>query len=62
MILHTEPLGILSTRQNRFKLFYPHPTQKETHDLIIIIAIDKDETIIGLTVYEQKKSYREGIQ
>ena len=60
MLLYNEPLGVLSSRRNRFKLFYPSQFNS-SDDLIVIIAIDDDERIIGITTYEDKKTHREGI-
>ncbi len=61
MLLNEEPLGILSSRKNRFKLFYPSENNIDL-DLIIVIAIDDNQKIIGVTVYEDKKTHREGIK
>ena len=61
MLINEEPLGILSSRRNRFKIFYPSELHPDSSDLIIVIAIDDDEKIICLTTYEDSKTYREGI-
>ena len=60
VLINDEPLGLLSTRRNRFKLFYPSELHSDTHDLIVVIAID-NEKIIGVTTYEDSKTHREGI-
>ncbi len=62
MLLTKEPLGVLSSRKNRFKIFFPSETNGDKNDLIIIIAIESDETIIGVTAYEDSKTKREGIK
>lgn len=59
MILNQEPIGVLSSRKNRFKLFYPSNKDK-SFDLIVIIAIEDNKNIILLTTFEDKKSKREG--
>ncbi len=61
MLLYNEPLGILSSRKNRFKVFYPSEFHSDTDDLIVIIAIDEDEKIIGVTTFEDVKTHREGL-
>ncbi len=61
MLLYYEPLGILSSRRNRFKVFYPSQFS-DNHDLILVIAIDDDEKIVGITTYEDVKSHREGLE
>lgn len=61
MLLFNEPLGVLSSRKNRFKVFYPSELYPNTYDLIVVIAIDPDEKIIGVTTYEDVKTHREGI-
>lgn len=61
MLLNEEPLGVLSSRKNRFKVYYPSENNKDL-DLIIVIAIDDDEKIIGVTTFEDIKTYREGIK
>lgn len=61
MLLFNEPLGLLSSRENRFKVFYPSEFHPNTLDLIVVIAIDPDEKIIGVTTYEDSKTHREGI-
>ena len=62
MLLTKEPLGDLSSRKNRFKIYFPSKTNGDKNDLIIIIAIESDETIIGVTAYEDSKTKREGIK
>ena len=59
MILNEEPLGLLSSRDNRFKVFYPG---EHEDDLVVVIAIEDDYKVIGVTVYEDKISKREGIK
>jgi hypothetical protein len=59
MLLNEEPLGVLSSRQNRFKVYYPSENHNDL-DLIVVVAIDDDEKIIGVTTFEDKKIYREG--
>jgi hypothetical protein len=61
MLLTQEPLGVLSSRKNRFKIFYPSENDPY-FDLIIVIAIDDDQKIIGVTTYEDIISHREGIK
>lgn len=60
MLLTKEPLGVLSSKKNRFKVYYPSELNPN-NDLIIVIAIDSDETIVGITAYEDSKTKREGI-
>lgn len=60
ILINEEPLGILSSRRNRFKIFYSSEIHPDSSDLIIVIAID-DEKIICLTTYEDSKTYRERI-
>lgn len=62
MLLNEEPLGVLSSRKNRFKVFYPSEINPKQFDLIIVIAIDDDEKIVGVTTYEDAISHREGIE
>ena len=50
MLLNEEPLGILSSRKNRFKVYYPSEKHDDL-DLIIVIAIDDNQKIIGVTIY-----------
>ena len=52
--------GALSSKKNRFKVYYPSELNPN-NDLIIVIAIDSDETIVGITAYEDSKTKREGI-
>lgn len=61
MLLNEEPLGVLSSRKNRFKVYYPSENHKDL-DLIVVIAIDEDEKIVGVTAFEDKKTYRQGIK
>jgi len=61
MLLNEEPIGVLSSRKNRFKIYYPSE-HHDNLDLIIVIAIDKDEKITGVTTYEDKKTNREGVK
>ena len=61
VLINDEPLGVLSTRRNRFKVFYPSELHSDTLDLIVVIAIDDNEKIIGVTTYEDSKTHREGI-
>lgn len=61
MLLTEEPLGVLSSRKNRFKIFYPSEYHQNL-DLIVVIAIDENQKIIGVTTYEDEKSHREGIK
>ena len=61
MLLNEEPLGILSSRKNRFKVYYPSKNHEDL-DLIIVIAIDVDEKIIGVILFEDEKTHREGIK
>lgn len=61
-LINEEPLGLLSTRKNRFKVFFPSESSPDTHDLIVIIAIDDDKKIIGVTTYEDPITYREGVK
>ena len=61
MLLNKEPLGVLSSRDNRFKIYFPSESDSES-DLIIIVAIEDDETIIGVTTYDDPKTKREGIK
>lgn len=61
MLLNEEPLGVLSSRKNRFKIFYPSENHQDL-DLIIVIAIDDTQNIIGVTTYEDVKTHREGIK
>ncbi len=61
MLLNEEPIGVLSSRKNRFKIYYPSEHHSNL-DLIIVIAIDKDEKITGVTTYEDKKTNREGVK
>jgi len=41
--------------------FYPSENNKNL-DLIIVVAIDDNQKIFGVTVYEDKKTHREGIK
>ena len=43
------PLGITKTRENRFKLIYPHKQASE--DLYIVIEIDDYQEIEIITIY-----------
>lgn len=52
------PLGIIKTRENRFKLIYPHD-KISTRDLYIIIEIDEFERVSIITVYFFDKRRRE---
>ncbi len=61
MLLTKEPLGLLSSRKNRFKVYFPSETDSN-NDLIVVIAIDSDDKIIGVTTYEDPISKREGIK
>ena len=57
MLLNNEPLGVLLSRKNRFKIFYPSEYHQDL-DLIVVIAIDVNQKIIGVTTYEDKKTHR----
>ena len=59
MVLNTEPLGVLSSVENKFKVFYPSE-HNNYEDLIVIIAIDDNNDIIILTVFEDSISKRIG--
>ena len=59
MLLNEEPLGLLSSYENRFKVFYPSENKK--FDLIVVIAIE-DGKVVVLTAYEDNISKREGIK
>ena len=61
VLLNEEPLGILSSRKNRFKVYYPSENHDDL-DLIIVIEIDDNQKIIGVTTFEDKKTHREGIK
>lgn len=61
MLLNEEPLGMLSSRKNRFKVYYPSKNHDDL-DLIIVIAIDDDQKVIGVTVFEDEKTHREGVK
>ena len=61
MLLNEEPLGILSSRKNRFKVYYPSKNHDDL-DLVIVIAIDNDQKVIGVTVFEDEKTHREGVK
>ena len=50
-------VGISKTRENRFKLIYPHDRIK-TKDLYIVVEIDDFEKIRIITVYTYSKSRR----
>lgn len=60
MLINEEPLRLLSSRENRFKIFFPSELHPDTHDLIIVIEIDDNEKVIGVTTYEDSKTHREG--
>ncbi|MDR2830669.1 MAG: hypothetical protein LBB45_06520 [Methanobrevibacter sp.] len=49
-VLNKNPLGLIKTRENRFKAIYPHET-KSSEDLYIIIEITDNEEIIIITLY-----------
>ena len=51
-------LSISKTRENRFKLIYPHEKIK-TKDFYIIIEIDESEIISVITAYSFSKNRRE---
>lgn len=61
MLINEEPLGVLSSRRNRFKVFYPSELHSDSKDLIVVIKIEDDEKIIAITTYEDNKTHREGI-
>ena len=59
MVLNTEPLGVLSSVENKFNVFY-QSEHNNYEDLIVIIAIDDNNDIIILTVFEDSISKRIG--
>ena len=61
MLLTKEPLGLLSSRKNRFKVYFPSELNPK-NDLIVLIAIDSDDKIIGVTTYEDPITKREGVK
>lgn len=61
MLLTKEPLGLLSSRKNRFKVYFPSELNPK-NDLIVVIAIDSDDKIIGVTTYEDPITKREGVK
>lgn len=59
MILNNEPLGVLSSKKNTFKIYYPSENDN-TKDLIIIIGVIDNKNIKVITIYENELSKREG--
>lgn len=57
-LINEIPLGIIKTRENRFKLIYPHD-KISTRDLYIIIEIDEFERVSIITIYSFDKRRRE---
>jgi len=59
-LLNKEPRGILTQRDNRFRIYYNHPTKEEKYDFIIVIDIIKFSTkcIRVVTTYEQSVKRR----
>jgi hypothetical protein len=51
------PLANIKTRENRFKLIYPHQT-KTKHDLYIIIEISDNKEVEVITAYPHHESRR----
>ena len=55
MIFNEDPLDINQDKgNNEFKLYYPSETHSNK-ELIIVIAIDKDENVIIQSVWEEKR-------
>ena len=55
MIFNEDPLDIKQDKgNNEFKLYYPSETHSNK-ELIIVIAIDKDENVIIQSVWEEKR-------
>ncbi len=52
------PLSISKTRENRFKMIYPHETNSND-DLYIIIEINDDREVSVITAYSFNKRRRE---
>ena len=59
-ILNDEIVGILEQRDNRFRIYYKHPTKEDRYDLVIIIDVIKTSTkcIKVVTTYEQSVKRR----
>lgn len=55
-LLNEEIVGILKQSDDKFRLYYEHPINYNTHDLIIVIVIDdlKEKDITVITSYKQK--------
>lgn len=57
-LLNEMPLGINKTKENRFKLIYPHE-KSVSKDLYVVIEIDDCENVCIITVYSFDKRRRE---
>ncbi|WP_461462200.1 DUF4258 domain-containing protein [Methanobrevibacter sp.] len=54
VILNEDPLDIEQDKRNEFKLYYPSENYSNK-ELVIIIAIDKDKSVIIQSVWESKR-------
>lgn len=58
VILNKEPSGVLKQREDRYRIYYEHPT-KNKYDFIVVIDIKNSPKIIKVvTTYEQSNKRR----